>query len=79
MLQSLVLPPAMSAEVELAALQMRGQPVTDAEELLPVCYRCAATNVLLNTQAGARVCMPWITALGTTQAAANCSHQFRYN
>lgn len=49
-LQGLVLPPAVTADVELASLMLRPCPFTDDDELLPICYRCQATNTLLNTQ-----------------------------
>ncbi|KAF8070897.1 5-methyltetrahydropteroyltriglutamate--homocysteine methyltransferase [Scenedesmus sp. PABB004] len=52
-LQGLALPPALAAEVELASLMLRAEPFRDAEELQPICYRCQATNALLNTQARA--------------------------
>lgn len=50
LLQGLVLPAAVAADVELASLMLRACPFTDDEELLPICYRCQATNTLLNTQ-----------------------------
>lgn len=53
LLQALVLPPNVAAEVEMASLLLRAQPYTDADVLLPICYRCQATNALLNTQVGA--------------------------
>lgn len=34
----------------MASLMLRAQPFTDADALLPICYRCQATNALLNTQ-----------------------------
>jgi hypothetical protein len=49
-LQALALPPAVAAEVDMASLMLRAQPFTDADALLPICYRCQATNALLNTQ-----------------------------
>eukprot|EP00879_Flechtneria_rotunda_P020074 GHRR01021110.1.p1 GENE.GHRR01021110.1~~GHRR01021110.1.p1 ORF type:complete len:1138 (+),score=467.94 GHRR01021110.1:213-3626(+) len=49
-LQALALPLAVAAEVELSSLVMRAKPFTDADALLPICYRCQATNALLNTQ-----------------------------
>lgn len=49
-LQALVLPPAVAAEVELASLMLRACPFMDADDLLPVCYRCQATNALPTTQ-----------------------------
>ncbi|KAF6264914.1 hypothetical protein COO60DRAFT_1621541 [Scenedesmus sp. NREL 46B-D3] len=49
-LQALALQPAVAAEVDLASLMLCAQPFTDADALLPICYRCQATNALLNTQ-----------------------------
>ena len=48
--QALALPAAVAADVEMASLMLRAQPFTDAEVLLPICYRCQATNATLNTQ-----------------------------
>jgi hypothetical protein len=48
--QALALPPAVAAEVDMATLVLRAQPFRDADALLPICYRCQATNALLNTQ-----------------------------
>jgi hypothetical protein len=45
-----VLPPAVASDVELASLMLRSCPFIDQDELLPICYRCQATNTLLNTQ-----------------------------
>ena len=52
-LQTLVLPPQVQSEVDVQSILVRARPFHDAEELLPVCYRCSTTNPLLNTQ----VCM----------------------
>jgi hypothetical protein len=52
LLQALALPPAVAAEVDMATLVLCAQPFTDADALLPICYRCQATNALLNTQVG---------------------------
>lgn len=49
-LNSLTIPAAWQAEVEMQSLVLRSKPFTDNEDLLPVCYRCNATNPLLNTQ-----------------------------
>lgn len=49
-MQALVLPPAWQEEVDLASISVRSKPFADKEELLPVCYRCSATNPLLNPQ-----------------------------
>jgi intraflagellar transport protein 122 len=49
-LQTLVLPPAWQEEVDLQSVLIRSKPISDKEELLPVCYRCSTTNPLLNPQ-----------------------------
>eukprot|EP00798_Chlamydomonas_sp_ICE-L_P028208 gene28208-31309_t len=49
-LQTLVLPSAWQAEVDLQSILVRSRPFSDSEDLLPVCYRCSTTNPLLNTQ-----------------------------
>lgn len=41
------------AQVDMFALSIRSRPFTDAEELLPSCFRCQAINPLVN-QAGDR-------------------------
>lgn len=61
-LQALALPSAVAAEVEMASLMLRAQPFTDADALLPICYRCQATNALLNTQ----VCTYWFALITAT-------------
>lgn len=50
MSQTLVLPQTVQSEVDLNSVLVRAKPFSDAEELLPVCYRCSTTNPLLNTQ-----------------------------
>ncbi len=45
--------PAQS-DVDLATLKAKGLPMTDAEELLPVCFRCGATNNLAGFAVGQR-------------------------
>jgi hypothetical protein len=49
-LQTLVLPPSVQSEVDVQSILVRSKPFSDAEDLLPVCYRCSTTNPLLNTQ-----------------------------
>ena len=46
-------PSSWQEQVDLFALAIRSRPFTDAEELLPSCFRCQTTNPLLN-QAGDR-------------------------
>ncbi|KAA6424241.1 MAG: intraflagellar transport protein [Trebouxia sp. A1-2] len=49
-LQTLRLPPSWQDSIDLAAVQLRGSPFTDAEEVLPTCYRCGSSNPLVNAQ-----------------------------
>lgn len=37
-------------EIDIATLKAKGLAMTDAEELLPVCFRCGATNNLAGYQ-----------------------------
>lgn len=37
-------------QVDMATVMAKGLPMTDAEELLPVCFRCGATNNLAGYQ-----------------------------
>jgi intraflagellar transport protein 122 len=55
-LQTLVLPPAWQEEVDLQSVIIRSKPISDKDELLPVCYRCSTTNPLLNPQVCACTC-----------------------
>ena len=41
---------AAQSDVDVATLKAKGLPLTDAEELLPVCFRCGATNNLAGYQ-----------------------------
>ena len=41
---------AVQSDVDVATLKAKGLPLTDAEELLPVCFRCGATNNLAGYQ-----------------------------
>ena len=49
-LQTLLLPPEWQSEVDMKSIIVRSKPFSDAEELLPVCYRCSTVNPMLNTQ-----------------------------
>ncbi|KAI8463130.1 MAG: intraflagellar transport protein [Monoraphidium minutum] len=51
-LQALALPPDAQADVDLQSLAVRGRPFADAEELVPTCHRCGATNPIVNAQGG---------------------------
>lgn len=53
-----MLPAQVQSEVDVQSILVRARPFHDAEELLPVCYRCSTTNPLLNTQVrSAHLCM----------------------
>ena len=51
-------PPPPPLQVDVFALSIRGRPFTDAEELMPSCFRCQTTNPLLN-QNGDPACLKW--------------------
>ncbi|KAL3157460.1 hypothetical protein ABBQ32_011927 [Trebouxia sp. C0010 RCD-2024] len=52
-LQSLRIPSAWQDSVELLSVQLHGCPFTDAEGVLPTCYRCGSSNPLVNAQGDA--------------------------
>ena len=47
-LQGLKIPASWQAQVDLACIVSRSKPLTDADDLLPMCYRCSATNPLVS-------------------------------
>eukprot|EP00240_Pyramimonas_obovata_P000052 CAMPEP_0118949464 /NCGR_PEP_ID=MMETSP1169-20130426/49666_1 /TAXON_ID=36882 /ORGANISM="Pyramimonas obovata, Strain CCMP722" /LENGTH=1253 /DNA_ID=CAMNT_0006896109 /DNA_START=163 /DNA_END=3921 /DNA_ORIENTATION=+ len=47
-LQGLKMPPAWHDDIDLACVMTRAKPFSDKEDLLPVCYRCATQNPLVN-------------------------------
>ena len=47
-LRSLRVPKRYAQKVDLACVLSRAQPFTDAEELLPMCFRCTSTNPLVS-------------------------------
>ncbi|XP_023209528.1 intraflagellar transport protein 122 homolog [Centruroides sculpturatus] len=49
-LQSLHIPARFQEIIDLGAVKIRSKPFSDAEDLLPLCYRCSTTNPLLNNQ-----------------------------
>ena len=57
--------------VDLASMQLRGSPFTDAEELLPTCYRCGSSNPLVNAQVSFVLCTSFTRA--QSQAKKNIS------
>ena len=44
------LPPAERERLDALAMHVRSKPLSDPEELVPICYRCGAVNPLLNPQ-----------------------------
>ena len=40
----------MQDSVDLISVQLHGSPFTDAEDVLPTCYRCGSSNPLVNAQ-----------------------------
>ena len=56
---------------------VRSKPFTDAEELLPVCFRCGASNPLLNPQVGSILSVLFLPA-ACSQAAGCGSLRFLY-
>ncbi|XP_064632482.1 intraflagellar transport protein 122 homolog isoform X2 [Lineus longissimus] len=49
-LQALRIPPRFQDTIDLGSITIRSKPFHDAEEMLPMCYRCSTTNPLLNNQ-----------------------------
>lgn len=47
-LQTLHIPPRFVTSIEMGDLTSRAKPFSDAEDLLPLCYRCSTTNPLIN-------------------------------
>lgn len=48
-LAKMAVPPRFREALALSALAVRAKPFSDAQDLLPVCYRCSATNPLLSS------------------------------
>lgn len=46
-IQSLRIPQKFQEQVEVSTISSRARPFSDAEELLPMCYRCSTYNPLL--------------------------------
>ena len=49
-LQSLRIPAAWQAEVDLASVVARSRPNVDGDDLLPLCFRCSTTNPLVSVK-----------------------------
>ena len=47
-LHTLAIPLRFQEAIELGNVTIRGKPFSDAEDLLPLCYRCSTTNQLYN-------------------------------
>ncbi|XP_046555893.1 intraflagellar transport protein 122 homolog [Haliotis rubra] len=47
-LLTLRIPPRFQENVDVGSITIRAKPFMDADELLPLCYRCSTTNPLLN-------------------------------
>ena len=60
-LQNLRVPKHLSHKVDLACVLSRAKPFTDAEELLPICFRCMSANPLVS---------------GTGETCATCGGAF---
>jgi len=55
-------PATFREHVDSGSLTVRSKPTTDAEELLPLCYRCSTPNGLLSGTACVKCKHPLITA-----------------
>jgi len=66
-LGKLQVPPTKQAEVELDMLIIQAKPIRDNADHLPVCFRCSATNPLLN---------PFTSKFAKGDVCTNCGHPF---
>lgn len=66
-LQQLRVPGDWTDKIEFDMLTIQAKPVRDNQELLPVCYRCGATNPLLN---------PFTNQFSNGDVCTNCGHPF---
>eukprot|EP00605_Chrysophyceae_sp_TOSAG23-4_P001709 GSChrysophyteH1.ASY1.ANO1.1878.1 assembled CDS len=66
-LTKLQVPPTKQAEVELDMLSIQAKPIRDNSDHLPVCFRCSATNPLLN---------PFTSKFAKADVCTNCGHPF---
>ncbi len=66
-LSKLTVPERKVEEVEVDMLLVQAKPVRDAEDVLPVCYRCSSRNPLLN---------PFTNKLARGDVCTNCGHPF---
>ena len=58
-LQTLHIPAPWVEQIDLSVLKIQAKPYSDKQDLLPICYRCAAVNPLinLNIKGGGDVCL----------------------
>ena len=58
-LQKLHIPAPWVEQIDLSVLKIQAKPYSDKQDLLPICYRCAAVNPLinLNIKGGGDVCL----------------------
>jgi len=58
-LQKLHIPAPWVEQIDLSVLKIQAKPYSDKQDLLPICYRCAAANPLinLNIKGGGDVCL----------------------
>jgi len=56
-LQHLKVPLSWTNQIDTDMITIQSKPYVDKEELLPVCFRCGATNPLVNSTTGGDVCV----------------------
>jgi len=56
-LQHLKVPLSWTNQIDTDMMTIQSKPYVDKEELLPVCFRCGATNPLINSTTGGDVCV----------------------
>ena len=66
-LGKLQVPASKQAEVEMDMLSIQAKPIRDNADVLPVCFRCSATNPLLN---------PFTSKYAKGDVCTNCGHPF---
>ena len=59
--------PRKQEDIEMDMLVVQAKPMRDEPEILPVCYRCASTNPLLN---------PFTNKFAKGDVCTNCGHPF---
>merc|ERR1740130_832059 len=56
-LQHLKVPLSWTNQIDTDMMTIQSKPYVDKEELLPVCFRCGATNPLINSTTGGDTCV----------------------